>query len=160
MQVYIEVIAMDHENGVKKTVKETVEVPKAVLAVHRMFAEGADAGKLVTAIAQSVYMGARKELDAGRKNQRTAMNAMVERGGKIGGNQPRQAPVQAAPGAPEPPAPMDPLAESLGLDVIQKMARKEGRAPAPVPVQQPAPQAPSGPVAGFPAGHPGHRPPR
>lgn len=163
MEVHIEIIAMDRENGVKKTIKETVQVPKAVLAVHQMFAEEGNPGALVTAIAQSVYGGARKELDAGRKNQRTAMNEMVQRtGGRIGGSRPaRPAPMhEAAPGAVpahQPEAPMDPLAASLGLDLIQRAhGHPSGLRAAPVAAPTPGPQ-PSGPVVGFPPGHPGFR---
>ena len=162
MEVYIEVIAMDRETGLKKTIKETVTVPKAVLQVHGMFVEEGNPGALVTAIAQSVYGGARKELDAGRKNQRTAMNAMVERsGGRIGGHQP--SPQQAAPAAPghaSPPPKMDPLAESLGLDIIQRSAQREGhvRTHVPAPAAPPPTQMGPGPAGGgFPPGHPGYR---
>jgi len=139
MQVQIQIVAMDHENGLKKTMTATVEVPKPVLALHEMMA-GDDPGELVTMIANAVFLGAKRELDAGQRNRGSALVERVERGGPIGSNTPRG-------GKP------DPIAEALGLDIIDRMGR--AAAPAqPAPAQRTPAQTGPGPV-GFPTNGPG-----
>lgn len=145
MEVYIEVVAMDHENGVKKTLSKTIEVPGAVLGLHEMFT-GNDTHKLVTAIAQACFMGATKELEAGRRNKSVMLNEQIERGAKIGGSSP------SAGGGGEGAA-RDPLSEALGLDLIRRMGGQQQAAAAHRPVARAtvAPQDGPGPV-GFPKG--------
>ncbi len=140
MDIYIKIIAMDQTNRVKSTFEETVRVPPALLALHEMM-HGDNPRELVKAMGLSVYMGAKAELDAGRKNQKNAVNQMVEAGGRIGGasTAPVAAPPVHGPPGPAPapaPARANPMAEALGLDLIQHAARAEGHVQQPGPPQQ------------------------
>lgn len=138
MQVQIQIVAMDHENGVKKTMSATIDVPKAVLALHEMVS-GGDPSERVTVVATSVFLGAKRELDASRRNRGTALLERANSGAPVGG----------ARGGKT-----DPLGDALGLDLIDAMAAKERgggaqHAPARTPMAH-GPQDGPGPI-GFPA---------
>lgn len=122
MDLYIKIVALDEQNGVKKTVEKTVPVPPGVLKMVEMF-HGGDPGERVTQVATSAAVAALQTIDVGRKNEKKVMEEVVSKGGMIGG--PKDA-----------PASQNPTLAALGLDMIESMNSGQ-------------PQAPSGPVAGF-----------
>lgn len=121
MDLYVKIVALDEQNGVKKTIEKTVPVPPGVIKMVEMF-HGGDAGERVTQVATSAAIAALQTIDVGRKNEKKAMEEVVSKGGMVGG--PKGAPAT------------DPMMKALGLDMIESMNSGQSRAA-------------SGPVAGF-----------
>ena len=119
MDLYVKIVALDEQNGVKKTIEKTVPVPPGVLKMVEMF-HGGDPVERVTQVATSAAIAALQTIDAGRKNEKKAMEEVVSKGGMVGGPK---------------GAPADPMMRALGLDMIESMNSGQ--------------RAASGPVAGF-----------
>lgn len=126
MKVQIHIVALDEENGLKKTLEQEIEIPREALRITEML-HGSDPSIRVTQIATDAMLGAQKPFDMRRQSQKQRMQEVVEAGGKIGGPN----------GGVREDGSVDPMAKALGLDMVRDIGRQErarsGAPRAPVP---------------------------
>lgn len=143
MKLFVKVIAISEENGLKATREELVEIPVKVQRLNEVVM-GKDPAALLDGFATSAMVAALQTVQVGGQNRAADILTGVG-SGPIGGHTPPPAP--GPDGAPAQAAPKDPLAEALGLDIIEAMDQREQRTHGPAyPRGYQAPPQPAQPA--------------
>lgn len=120
MKLYVKVVAYDEEAGLKSTKEEIIEVPAKVRKLTEAVM-GDDPEELLKAFATSAYIAAVGTIQIGGGGAPGGKIVEAITGGSRG-------PIGASRGAdPQTGQPKrDPLADMLGLDIIEHMEQKRG----------------------------------
>jgi len=124
MKLFVKVIAISEEDGLKATREELIEIPAKVQRLNEVVM-GQEPSALLEGFATSALVAALGTVQVGGQSRASDVFSGLGSGGPIGGHAPAQTPDGQ-------PAPKDPLSEALGLDIIEAMDQREqyGHGPA------------------------------
>jgi hypothetical protein len=128
VKLYVKVIAISEEHGLKSTREELVEIPVKVQRLNEVVM-GNEPASLLEGFATSALIAALGTVQIGGQNP--AQDIITGAGGApIGGRQeePYREPGAPAPGPGARQGGGDPLAKALGLDIIEAMDARERHA--------------------------------
>lgn len=136
MKLYVKVIAVSEEDGLKSTREDLVEIPQKLIRLNEALM-GKDPEATLQGFAVSALAAALQTVQVGAQNQGAGSAIFGATGhGPIGGpvSQPQHHAEGSQHGAPPAAPRIDALGAAMGLDIIEAMDRREARqAPQPGP---------------------------